>query len=161
MNSVESFALVLRLFLATTIVPVFCLTIGSLLLWVTAHRLLYPPDIGSQGNEVVDLEKEQREAVGLVIQRDQFPDNLFAPPRRKTLMQDNANPIYDKEMHAELFSQGSLMLRLVIQISMLLAIPLMAAFLFLMPIYAAYYAGFVLIFNILCKKISYLYKTLY
>ncbi|XZE34911.1 ABC transporter permease [Pirellulaceae bacterium SH501] len=143
----------LRLFLATTVVPIFCIVIGTMLLLITAHRLLYPPDIGSQGNEVVDLDKEQREAVGLVIQRDQFPDSLFAPPRRKTLMQDNANPVYDKEMHAELFSQGSLMLRLVIQISMLLAIPLMAAFLFLMPIYAAYYAGFVLLFNILVAPV--------
>lgn len=143
----------LRLFLTITIVPAICLVFGFGMLAITAHRLLYPPDIGSQGNEVVDLEKEQREAVGLVIQRDQFPDSLFAPPRRKTLMADNANPVYDKEMHAELFSQGSLMLRLVIQISMLLAIPLMAVFLFLRPSLAAYYAGFVLIFNILVAPV--------
>jgi ABC-type transport system involved in multi-copper enzyme maturation permease subunit len=142
-----------RLFLTITFVPAACLIGGFVMLGITAHRLLYPPDIGSQGNEVVDLEKEQREAVGLVIQRDQFPDNLFAPPRRKSLMADNANPVYDKEMHAELFSQGSLMLRLVIQISMLLAIPLMAAFLFLDPSKAAYYAGFVLIFNILVAPV--------
>ncbi|MCY3008831.1 MAG: ABC transporter permease subunit [Planctomycetota bacterium] len=143
----------LRLVLTITIVPAICLVFGFGMLAITAHRLLYPPDIGSQGNEVVDLEKEQREAVGLVIQRDQFPDSLFAPPRRKTLMADNANPVYDKEMHAELFSQGSLMLRLVIQISMLLAIPLMAVFLFLRPSLAAYYAGFVLIFNILVAPV--------
>lgn len=143
----------LRLFLTITIVPAVCFVFGFGMLAITAHRLLYPPDIGSQGNEVVDLEKEQREAVGLVIQRDQFPDSLFAPPRRKTLMADNANPVYDKEMHAELFSQGSLMLRLVIQISMLLAIPLMAVFLFLRPNLAAYYAGFVLIFNILVAPV--------
>jgi ABC-type transport system involved in multi-copper enzyme maturation permease subunit len=143
----------LRLFLTLTIVPAVCFVFGFGMLAITAHRLLYPPDIGSQGNEVVDLEKEQREAVGLVIQRDQFPDSLFAPPRRKTLMADNANPVYDKEMHAELFSQGSLMLRLVIQISMLLAIPLMAVFLFLRPNLAAYYAGFVLIFNILVAPV--------
>lgn len=142
-----------RLILTLTIVPFICSVFGFGMLTVTSYRLLYPPDIGSQGNEVVDLEKEQREAVGLVIQRDQFPDNLFAPPRRKTLMADNANPVYDKEMHAELFSQGSLMLRLVIQISMLLAIPLMAAFLFLIPSYAAYYAGFVLVFNILVAPV--------
>lgn len=137
----------LRLFLTLTIVPTVSLVVSPLLLSITARRLLYPPDIGSQGNEVVDMEKEQQDAIGLVIQRDQFPDNLFAPPRRKTLMEDGANPVYDKEMHAELFSQGSLMLRLVIQISMLLSIPLMAAFLFLAPRYASMYAGFVLIFN--------------
>ncbi len=143
----------LRLILTTTAVPILCMVFGTVLLSVTARRLLYPPDVGSQGNEVVDLEKEQREAVGLVIQRDQFPDNLFAPPRRKTLMNDAANPVYDKEMHAELFSQGTLMLRLVIQLSMVLAIPLMAILLFWFPNLASYYVGYVLVFNLLTAPV--------
>ncbi len=143
----------LRLMMTVTVVPLACLLLGSVLLSVTARRLLYPPDIGSQGNEVVDLEREQREAVGLVIQRDQFPDNLFAPPRRKTLMDDAANPVYDKEMHAELFSQGTLMLRLVIQLSMVLAIPLMAILLFLFPNLASYYVSYVLVFNLLTAPV--------
>ena len=143
----------LRLLITITFVPAICLFAGFAMLAVTARRLLYPPDVGSQGSEVVDLDQEQREAVGLVIQRDQFPDNLFAPPRRKTLMDDNANPVYDKEMHAELFSQGTLMLRLVIQLSMVLAIPLMAVLLFLMPNYASYYVGYVLVFNILAAPV--------
>ena len=143
----------LRLLITITFVPAICLFAGFTMLAVTARRLLYPPDVGSQGSEVVDLDQEQREAVGLVIQRDQFPDNLFAPPRRKTLMEDNANPVYDKEMHAELFSQGTLMLRLVIQLSMLLAIPLMAALLFIMPNLASYYVGYVLVFNILAAPV--------
>jgi ABC-type transport system involved in multi-copper enzyme maturation permease subunit len=142
-----------RLFVTVTIVPAVCIVAGLLMLGVTARRLLYPPDVGSQGSEVVDLDQEQREAVGLVIQRDQFPDNLFAPPRRKTLMDDNANPVYDKEMHAELFSQGTLMLRLVIQLSMVLAIPLMATLLFLFPDRASYYVGYVLVFNILAAPV--------
>ncbi len=143
----------LRLLITITFVPAICLFVGFSLLAVTARRLLYPPDVGSQGSEVVDLDQEQREAVGLVIQRDQFPDNLFAPPRRKTLMDDKANPVYDKEMHAELFSQGTLMLRLVIQLSMVLAIPLMAVLLFLMPNLASYYVGYVLVFNILAAPV--------
>ena len=143
----------LRLLLTVTIVPVVCLAASFTMLAVTARRLLYPPDVGSQGSEVVDLEQEQREAVGLVIQRDQFPDNLFAPPRRKSLMADGTNPVYDKEMHAELFSQGTLMLRLVIQLSMVLAIPLMAVLLFIWPSRASYYVGFVLIFNILAAPV--------
>ena len=89
----------------------------------TSARLLHPPDVGSEGKEVVDLEKEAQQAVGLVIQRDQFPDRLFAPAKRNDLMEDGANPVYDKEMRSEIFSQGTLMLRLVIQVSMLLAIP--------------------------------------
>ena len=142
-----------RLVATITFVPIVCLVAGFTMLAVTARRLLYPPDVGSQGSEVVDLDQEQKEAVGLVIQRDQFPDNLFAPPRRKTLMDDNANPVYDKEMHAELFSQGTLMLRLVIQLSMVLAIPLMAVLLFLAPNYASYYVGYVLVFNILAAPV--------
>lgn len=142
-----------RLLLSTTILPAFAITCAVVILVVTARRLLYPPDVGSQGNEVVDLEKEQREAVGLVIQRDQFPDKLFAPPRRKTLMHDGANPVYDKEIHAELFSQGTLMLRLVIQISMLLAIPLMAFLLFFRTNLAGWYIGYVVIFNILVAPV--------
>jgi ABC-type transport system involved in multi-copper enzyme maturation permease subunit len=143
----------LRLWLTITLVPVICFSVGFVLLSITARRLLYPPDVGSQGSEVIDLEQEQREAVGLVIQRDQFPDNLFAPPRRKSLMSDDANPVYDKEMHAELFSQGTLMLRLVIQLSMVMAIPLMAVLLFIFPGRASYYVGFVLIFNILAAPV--------
>ena len=65
-------------------------------------------------------------AVGMVIRSDQFPDRLFAPPKRTDLMDDGLNPVYDKEMRSELFGQGTLMLRLVIQLSMFLALPLMA-----------------------------------
>ncbi len=119
----------------------------------TAHRLLYPPDVGSGGNEVTDLDNEQNNAVGLIIQRDQFPDRLFAPPRRKTLLADNANPVYDKEIHAELFSQGTLMLRTVILMSMFLAFPLMAVFLFYKPDYSHWYIGYVIIFNILVAPV--------
>ena len=57
--------------------------------------MLYPPDMGSEGNEVVNLETESEKAIGLVIQRDQFPDKLFAPPKRETLMKDGTNPVYD------------------------------------------------------------------
>jgi ABC-type transport system involved in multi-copper enzyme maturation permease subunit len=115
----------------------------------TADRLLHPPDVGSEGKEVVDLEQEAEQAVGLVIRRDQFPDMLFAPPKRESLIEDGANPVYDKEIHSEIFSQGTLMLRLVIQISMGLAIPIMAVTLFIYPYYVPWYVGYVLIFNML------------
>ncbi|MCA9266415.1 MAG: ABC transporter permease subunit, partial [Planctomycetales bacterium] len=88
-------------------------------------------------------------AVGLVIQRDQFPDRLFAPPKRTDLLADGANPVYDKEIRSEIFSQGTLMLRVVIQVSMLLAIPIMAFCLFIYSQHAAWYIAYVVIFNIL------------
>ena len=106
---------------------------------------MYPPDLGSEGKEVVDLETEAREAVGLYIKRDEFPDRLFAPPKRTTFIEDGENPIYDKEMRSEIFAQGTLMLRLVIQISMVLALFVMAFCLYIWPEYAPWYIAYVLL----------------
>jgi ABC-type Na+ efflux pump permease subunit len=64
-------------------------------------------------------------------------------------MEDDANPVYDKEIRSEIFSQGTLMLRLVIQISMLLAIPFMAVCLYIWPQYAPWYISYVVMFNML------------
>ena len=69
-------------------------------------------------------------AIGVVIDRDLFPDKLFAPAKRTDLMPDGTNPVLDKELRSEIFSQGTLMLRVVIQVSMLLSIPLMAVLAF-------------------------------
>lgn len=148
----------LRFNVAIFVLPPIYLTFSAMLCAWTAKRLLYPPDVGSEGKEVVDLEEESKNAVGMVIQRDQFPDRLFAPPRRTSLMKDGSNPVYDKEIHAELFSQGTLMLRLVIQISMLLAIPLMAVTLFIFPadsppIHCHWYICYVLAFNFLVAPV--------
>lgn len=142
-----------RLNVTVFVLPPIYLAISAALCHWTARRLLYPPDVGSEGKDVIDLEEESKNAVGMIIQRDQFPDRLFAPPRRTALMKDDANPVYDKEIHAELFSQGTLMLRLVIQISMLLAIPLMAILLFLRPMYCPWYICYVLVFNILVAPV--------
>jgi ABC-type transport system involved in multi-copper enzyme maturation permease subunit len=87
--------------------------------------------------------------VGLIIQRDRFPDRLFAPAKRHTLLADGANPVFDKEMRSEIFAQGTLMLRLVIQVSMLLAIPLMAVCLYWKPQLTPWYMSYTLVFNML------------
>ncbi|NNE00733.1 MAG: ABC transporter permease [Pirellulaceae bacterium] len=139
----------LRLKLAVLVVPAFVLSAVILMCAAAAGRMLYPPDVGSEGKEVIDLEKEAEEAVGLVIQPDQFPDRLFAPPKKQELMADGSNPVYDKEIHSEIFSQGTLMLRLVIQISMLLAIPLMGVFLFWQIDKAPWFSVYVIVFNML------------
>ncbi|MCO6458359.1 MAG: ABC transporter permease subunit [Pirellulaceae bacterium] len=138
-----------RLLLTVTVLPGIALAICIALFANTCARLLHPPDVGSEGKEVVDLEEEAQQAVGLVIQRDQFPDRLFAPAKRDDLMEDSANPVYDKEIRSEIFSQGTLMLRLVIQVSMVLAIPLMAFCLYIMPQYAPWYISYVIVFNML------------
>lgn len=139
----------LRLFLSVTVLPGICAAICIPLFSRTVQRLLHPPDVGSEGYDVIDIERESQEAVGLVIQRDQFPDRLFAPAKRNTLLPDRANPVYDKEMRNEIFAQGTLMLRLVIQISMFLAIPLMAICLFYKPDLSPWYICYVVLFNML------------
>src|SRR3954454_13772566 len=138
-----------RLFVTVTIVPITCVAMSALMWRSTCQRLLYPPDLGSEGKEVVDLETEARDAAGLYIKRDEWPDKLFAPPKRTSFLEEGVNPIYDKEMRSEIFSQGTLMLRLVIQISMFLALFVMAACLYIAPALAAWYISYVILFNIL------------
>jgi ABC-type transport system involved in multi-copper enzyme maturation permease subunit len=138
-----------RLLMVVTLVPIACVSLIALMWKNVCGRLLYPPDLGSEGKEVVDLETEAREAVGLYIKRDEFPDRLFAPPKRTSFMEEGINPIYDKEMRSEIFSQGTLMLRLVIQISMFLALIVMACCLYIWPEYAPWYISYVLLFNVL------------
>ncbi|MEK6234956.1 MAG: ABC transporter permease [Planctomycetales bacterium] len=138
-----------RLLLSFTLVPAMCVFAWIALYGFIHQRLLHPPDVGSEGKEVMDEEQELQTAVGMVIQRDQFPDMLFAPSRRGDLLPDGANPVFDKEMRNEIFASGTLMLRLVIQISMFLAIPLMGVFLFITPALAPWYISYVVVFNML------------
>ena len=139
----------LRLIAMVTVMPAVCALIIILLFANTIRRLLHPPDVGSEGKDVVDVEHETKHSVGLVIQRDQFPDRLFAPAKRVDLLPDGSNPVFDKEMRSEIFSQGTLMLRVVIQVSMFLAIPLMAVCLFVSPSWAPWYISYVVLFNML------------
>jgi hypothetical protein len=64
-------------------------------------------------------EEDQSQQIGLIISRDQFPDNLIAPPRRQRPLEDGVNPVWDKELQAEIYGSGSLFVRLVIQFGVL------------------------------------------
>ena len=138
-----------RDFVSIAVLPPWCLATWTVLGILINNRLLRPPDVGSEGKDVVDEEEEMKYAIGVVIDRELFPDKLFAPAKRNDLMPDGTNPVLDKELRSEIFSQGTLMLRVVIQVSMLLSIPLMAALLFLRSDLAAYYVAYVLTFNLL------------
>jgi ABC-type transport system involved in multi-copper enzyme maturation permease subunit len=138
-----------RLILTVTVVPAVFGVICVGLFARTAARLLHPPDVGSEGKEVIDIEDEHQHAVGLVIHADQFPDRLLVPAPRTTLLPDGINPVFDKELRSEIFSQGTLMLRVVIMVSMVLAVPLMAVFLYLKVDWAPWYIAYVLLFNVL------------
>jgi ABC-type transport system involved in multi-copper enzyme maturation permease subunit len=136
-------------FMTVAVVPPWCLAIWTVVAILINRRLLRPPDSGAEGEVVVDEEEEMKFAIGVVIDRDLFPDKLFAPAKRTDLMPDGTNPVLDKELRSEIFSQGTLMLRVVIQVSMLLSIPLMAILLFLRSDLAAYYVSYVITFNLL------------
>jgi len=138
-----------RVVMLGVVFPAGCLAICAALFITTSRRLLHPPDVGSEAKEVVDPDLEQKTAVGMVIRSEQFPDKLFSPPKRTDLMEDHVNPVYDKEMRSELFGQGTLMLRLVIQLSMFLALPLMAVCLYMWPALAPWYTSYALVFNML------------
>jgi len=138
-----------RLVMIGGVLPIGCLAGSVALLTATSRRLLHPSDVGAEGRDVVDPDFEQKMAVGMVIRSDQFPDKLFAPTNRNDLMADGVNPIFDKEMRSELFGQGTLMLRLVIQLSMLLALPLMAVCLYIKPVWAPWYTCYIVLFNVL------------
>lgn len=138
-----------RLNMAMTVIPGFAAAVTIVLFYICSSRMLYPPDFGSEGKEVINIEEENKNAIGVVIVRDQFPDRLLAPPNRNTLMPEGTNPVYDKEMRSEIFGQGTLMLRLAIQVSMFLALPLMAYFLFIAPHLTPWYVSYVVLFNLL------------
>ena len=138
-----------RLVVLSFVVPAGCAVVCGVLFVAVTRRLLHPPDVGAEAKEVVDADLEQRKAVGMVIRSEQFPDKLFAPAKRSDMMADGLNPVYDKEMRSELFGQGTLMLRLVIQLSMFLALPLMAACMYMAPQTMPWYASYVVLFNML------------
>lgn len=138
-----------RDFFSVALLPSWCLVGWTLIALVINHRLLRPPDLGSEGKEVVDEEEEQKYAIGVVIDRDSFPDKLFAPPKRTDLMPDGVNPVLEKELRSEIFSQGTLMLRVVIQVSMLLSVFLMFVWLFYAPEKSGYYISYVITFSLL------------
>ncbi len=93
---------------------------------ITSERLLHPPDVGSEGKDVVDRRSGAARGRGHGHPQRPVPRQAVRPAKRTDLLADGPNPVYDKEMRSELFSQGTLMLRLVIQVSMFLALPLMA-----------------------------------
>jgi ABC-type transport system involved in multi-copper enzyme maturation permease subunit len=138
-----------RLWVLAAVFPAACAVLCVVLLRRVGARLLHPPDLGAEAQEVLDIDEEQRQAVGMVIHSDQWPDRWFAPRKRGDLMADRTSPVFDKETRSELFGHGTLMLRIVIQSSMGLALAVMAACLFVWCDRAPWYASYVLVFNVL------------
>lgn len=138
----------LRLQMILAVLPTLAIPTCVWIFYAMADRMLYPPDIGSEGKEVVDQDIERQEVVGLYIDRDAWPDRWFAPAKRETLMEDGLNPVYDKEMRSEIFSQGTLMMRVLIQIGFVLSIVLLPV-LYFATTYAFVFPCYLVLFNVL------------
>lgn len=130
------------------LLPVLAIPMCIAMFHFVANRMLYPPDIGSEGKEVLDQEIEKQEVVGLYIDRNAWPDRWFAPAKRETLMEDHLNPVYDKEMRSEILSQGTLMMRVLIQVGFVLSVLLLPTLYFATE-YAFIFPCYIVVFNIL------------
>ena len=74
---------VMRDWFSIAVLPPWALAIWTVVAILINRRLLRPPDVGSEGKEVVDEEEEMKYAIGVVIDRDLFPDKLFAAPAKR------------------------------------------------------------------------------
>jgi ABC-type transport system involved in multi-copper enzyme maturation permease subunit len=137
-----------RLQFVLGVLPVLAIPFCVGLFHFVANRMLYPPDIGSEGKEVLDQEIEKQEVVGLYIDRNAWPDRWFAPAKRTTLMEDHINPVYDKEMRSEILSQGTLMMRVLIQVGFVLSVFLLPTLYFATE-FAFIFPCYIVLFNIL------------
>ncbi|MEK7486384.1 MAG: ABC transporter permease subunit [Planctomycetota bacterium] len=96
----------------------FALMVCGFLFYSSWKRMFLPFSTVSKSIE----EEKPEEQIGLVLDRTQFPDNLISPMKRDRLMDDSENPVQVKEMTTEVFGQGSLMIRIIIQISVILSV---------------------------------------
>lgn len=131
---------------STSYVPFFLVVVigtallAALLIPITVLRLKEPPNLVEQSAE----EENVADQAGLVLMHGQFPDSLLAPARRDDLIPDGTNPVLDKEMRFEIFGRGTLMIRLIIQISIgisILFLPLV--FTEWAPVYTCFLLTFV------------------
>ena len=129
-------------------VPIFAvLALGRLALtYVRVRpRILRPPDEDVTGPPEEE-EKPVDTPMQLVLDREKWPDRWLIPPRRQDHMPDGVNPVFDRELRAELFSQGTTMLRAIIYVSASISVVLMGVCLELFPAYAYGYCWFLLVF---------------
>ena len=141
-----------RLQFVLGLLPVLAIPFCVALFHFVANRMLYPPDVGSEGKEVLDQDIEGQEVVGMYIDRSAWPDRWFAPAKRTTLMEDHLNPVYDKEMRSEILSQGTLMMRILIQVGFVISVLLLPTLYFATE-YAFVFPCYIVLFNILLAPV--------
>lgn len=118
-------------------------TVGAFLVFAVRGRLKRPFDTAPKS---VD-EEDREEQLGLVLDRKRFPDSLLSPRGSGLPLDENQNPVYQKELHHELFGRGTLLVRLLLQVSLIAALPFFIASLALKGqwIYGYYVLVFVML----------------
>ena len=58
-------------------IPGFAAAISIVLFYICSSRMLYPPDFGSEGKEVIDIEDENKNAIGVVMSEISFPTGCW------------------------------------------------------------------------------------
>lgn len=124
----------------TLLLLVVCGIVLPVLVTMTLRRLAQPFSEVEASAE----EENVQEQVGLVLVPNAFPDALLAPRKRDDFMPDGLNPVLDKELRSEIFGRGTLLIRLIIQISAAVSIAFLPfPFTELEPIYVSYLLAFI------------------
>lgn len=108
---------------AACALTVLALGTGMLLVVLVQRRLKRPFDTVPKAAD----EENKDEQIGLVLDRKRFPDNLLSPRGTGLPLDEKQNPVYAKELRHELFGQGTLLVRLLLQVSLIAALPFFIA----------------------------------
>lgn len=110
------FGVGLAVLLLTALVGLFRL--GGL-----ARKLSRPLDLVPAADAAARAwEDDYRSPLVAVFRRDRFPDRLLFPDERVEPIPDHVNPVLDRELRAESFGFGLLLVRMLIQVSIALSL---------------------------------------
>jgi ABC-type transport system involved in multi-copper enzyme maturation permease subunit len=128
---------------AIVTLSLFLALVGTVLLVLAQRRLRKPFDQAPVSADEENLEEQ----IGLVIDRRRFPDSLLSPRGSGQPLDESGNPAYEKELRFELFGQGTLLIRFLLQASLVAALPFFIAALATNGLWL--YGYYILVFTIL------------
>ncbi len=99
------------------------LIIGIAIVMLLHRRIAKPFDTVPRAAD----EENTDEQIGLVLDRRRFPDSLLSPQSSGLPLDESCNPVYRRELNHELFGRGTMLIRLLLQVSMIAALPFFIA----------------------------------
>ncbi|MBN2711960.1 MAG: ABC transporter permease subunit, partial [Planctomycetes bacterium] len=130
-------------FPAAVTIAIISFIAGVVLLSMIARRLKIPFDKAPVSAE----DENTDEQLGLVLDRSRFPGKILSPPSSGKPLDEKENPVYIKELRYELFGRGTLLVRLLLQVSLVAALPffIIAAHINGLWVYSFYMLVFVML----------------